>query len=53
MLTSGDIDMKICKHCGMAFVASRKGNEFCSPQCKNRFNVYKSRDKKKENNKDD
>jgi hypothetical protein len=48
MLTSGDIDMKICKHCGMAFVASRKGNEFCSPQCKNRFNVYKSRDKKKD-----
>ena len=32
-----------------AFVASRKGNEFCSQKYKNQFNVYKSREKKKGN----
>ena len=31
-------------------LASRKGNEFCGPQCKNQFNVYKSREKKKGTN---
>ena len=29
-------------------IASRKGNEFCSPKCKNQYNVYKTRAKKKE-----
>ena len=53
MLTDKDSDMRMCKHCKKAFIASRKGNEFCSPQCKNQFNVYKSREKKKGNNKDD
>ncbi len=53
MLTDKDSDMRMCKHCKKAFVASRKGNEFCSPQCKNQFNVYKSREKKKGNKRDD
>jgi len=42
----------MCKHCKKAFVASRKGNEFCSQKCKNQFNVYKSREKKKGNKSD-
>ena len=53
MLTDKDSDMRMCKHCKKAFIASRKGNEFCSPQCKNQFNVYKSREKKKGNKRDD
>ena len=48
MLTDSDCDMKLCKHCGRAFIASRKGNEFCSPKCKNQYNVYKTRARKKE-----
>jgi hypothetical protein len=51
MLTDESCDMKLCKHCGNAFVASRKGNDFCSPQCKNQYNVYKSREKKKDTDK--
>ena len=53
MLTDKDSDMRMCKHCQKAFVASRKGNEFCSQKCKNQFNVYKSREKKKGNKRDD
>ena len=53
MLTDKDSDMRMCKHCKKAFVASRKGNEFCSQRCKNQFNVYKSREKKKGNKRDD
>ena len=52
LLTDKDTDMRLCKHCKKAFIASRKGNEFCGPQCKNQFNVYKSREKKKENKPD-
>ena len=47
MLTDSDCDMKLCKHCGSAFIASRKGNEFCAPKCKNQYNVYKTRAQKK------
>lgn len=46
MLTDDSCEMKLCKHCGKAFIASRKGNEFCSPKCKNQYNVYKTRAKK-------
>jgi hypothetical protein len=53
MLTDKDNAMRLCKHCKKAFIASRKGNEFCSPQCKNQYNVYKSREKKKGNKRDD
>ena len=48
MLTDESCEMKLCKHCGKAFIASRKGNEFCSPKCKNQYNVYKTRAKKRE-----
>ncbi len=36
-----------CKHCSEVFVASRPSTVFCSPQCKNKHNVYKSRAKDK------
>lgn len=48
MLTDAESPMKVCKHCGKAFIASRPSAVFCSPQCKNRFNVYKSRAKDKD-----
>ncbi len=43
MLTDEESTLKVCKHCNKIFVASRPNTEFCSPQCKNRYNVYKSR----------
>ena len=49
MLTDKDSSIKVCKHCGKAFVAKRSNSEFCSPQCKNQYNVYKSRAKGKGN----
>lgn len=51
MLTNGDNPLKICKHCSKVFKANRPKAVFCSPQCKNRYNVYKSRRKSKENDK--
>jgi hypothetical protein len=36
-----------CKHCGKIFYREDLRMEFCSPQCRNRFNVYKSRAKEK------
>ena len=32
-----------CKHCGRIFFRDDLRMEFCSPQCRNKFNVYKSR----------
>ena len=46
MLTDEKSSLKVCKHCGKAFAATRSNMEFCSPQCKNQYNVYKSRAKK-------
>lgn len=45
MLTNGKNPLKICKHCSKVFKATRPKAVFCSPQCKNRYNVYKSRAK--------
>lgn len=42
-----DKPIRICKHCSEVFVASRPSAVFCSPQCKNKYNVYKSRAKDK------
>ena len=50
MLTDEKSSLKVCKHCGKAFVASRPNSVFCSGKCKNRYNVYKSRAKDKDNN---
>ena len=37
----------ICKHCGTPFYTKNPKSEFCSPPCRNRYNVYKSRAKNK------
>ncbi len=37
--------LRFCKHCGEIFYAADSRSEFCSPSCRNRFNVYKSRAK--------
>ena len=42
MLTDTDNTLKACKHCNKIFAASSPNAEFCNPQCKNRYNVYKS-----------
>ena len=42
-VTDPDRPLRICKHCGKAFVATNKRAEFCSVPCRNQFNVYKSR----------
>lgn len=43
MLTDSQRPLRLCRHCFKAFVASRPSAAYCSPQCKNRHNVYKSR----------
>lgn len=48
MLTDDKRPLRICRHCTKAFVASRPSAIFCSPQCKNQHNVYKSRAKSKD-----
>ncbi len=48
MITDEKSPLKVCKHCGKVFVASRPDNVFCSPRCKNQHNVYKSRGKNKD-----
>ena len=48
MITDENSTLKLCKHCGKIFVASRSNVQFCSPQCKNQHNVYKCRAKKDE-----
>ena len=48
MLTDDKRPLRICRHCTKAFVASRPSAIFCSPQCKNQHNVYKSRAKTKD-----
>ena len=49
MLVNEQNPLKICKHCNTVFKANRPSAVFCSPQCKNRYNVYKSRKKNKDN----
>ena len=48
MITDETSTLKLCKHCGKIFVASRSNVQFCSPQCKNQHNVYKCRTKKED-----
>jgi hypothetical protein len=45
MLTDEKAPLKVCKHCGKVFLAARPNTVFCSGQCKNQYNVYKSRGK--------
>ena len=48
MFIDDNSTLKVCRHCGSTFAAARSDMEFCSPQCKNQYNVYKSKAKKKE-----
>ena len=48
MITDENSTLKLCKHCGKIFVASRFNVQFCSPQCKNQHNVYKCRAKRED-----
>lgn len=34
MITDENSTLKLCKHCGKIFVASRSNVQFCSSQCK-------------------
>ena len=43
----GDQPLRLCKHCQKVFLGSRSNAAFCSPRCKNQYNVYKSREKSK------
>lgn len=47
MLTDANSTLRVCKHCKKPFVAARPTMAFCSPRCKNQYNVYKSRAKDK------
>lgn len=49
LLSAAGSPLKICKHCGNAFISENKRAEFCSKRCRNQFNVYKSRAKSKQN----
>lgn len=49
LLSAEGSPLKICKHCGKAFISENKRAEFCSERCRNQFNVYKSRAKSKLN----
>ena len=45
MLVDGDQPLRLCKHCQKVFLGSQSNAAFCSPRCKNQYNVYKSRGK--------
>lgn len=51
MLCSEQNPIKICKHCGKVFYAKNPKAEYDSSQCRNQANVYKSRNKNKDDKK--
>ena len=53
MLTDKNNPMRVCKKCSKFFVASRPSAAFCSPRCKNQYNVYKNRAKNKTTDEDE
>ena len=48
MLTDESKPLRSCKHCNRAFISTHTSAAFCGPRCKNQYNVYKSRGKKKQ-----
>jgi hypothetical protein len=46
MLTDETKPLRLCKRCSSVFKAGHVNSAFCNPECKNKHNVYKSRDKK-------
>ena len=53
MLTDKSNPMRVCKKCSKFFVASRPSAVFCSPRCKNQYNVYKNRAKNETTDEDE
>ena len=47
MLVDDDQPLRLCKHYQKVFQGNRSNAAFCSPRCKNQYNVYKSREKSK------
>ncbi len=48
MMVDAARPLRMCKHCNKVFLSNRANAVFCSPQCKNQYNVYKSRGKNKD-----
>ena len=51
-LTDEANPLRSCRHCQKMFIAKHPNAAFCSPRCKNQHNVYKSRAKKTEEDKE-
>jgi hypothetical protein len=47
LLTEDDQPLRVCRNCNNIFLARRSNAVFCSPQCKNQYNVQKRREKGK------
>jgi hypothetical protein len=45
MITDDKQPLRSCKHCNRVFIAKHPKAEFCQHGCKNKYNVYKSRDR--------
>lgn len=46
MLTDETKPLRLCKHCTSVFAAIQSNTDFCSQKCENKYDVYKSKDKK-------
>ena len=47
MLVYEEHPLRLCKNCQKVFLGSHVNTTFCSPQCKNQYNVHKNREKAK------
>ena len=45
MIVDESKPLRCCRHCSNAFTTKHPNAIFCSPRCKNQFNVYKSRER--------
>lgn len=45
LLSADTHPLRVCKHCGKIYYHTHSRNEFCSPRCRNQWNVYRSRKK--------
>ena len=43
MLTDADKPLRLCKQCSKVFIAQSDAAEFCSSECKKKFDIYKIR----------
>ena len=47
MLVDEEHPLRLCKNCQKVFLGSHVNTTFCSPQCKNQYNVHKNKEKAK------